>query len=97
MSNQSPHSDYVTRCYLNIYNVLSREVITAGSLVSNVIALCLRCQGDTTLILLNTVPLNPYFDQRKQMPKQYVNAFDVKAGIQSKHERDVKVMHERKT
>ena len=25
---QSPHSDYVTRCY----NVLSREVITAGSL-----------------------------------------------------------------
>ena len=26
---QSPHSDYVTRCY---FNVLSREVITAGSL-----------------------------------------------------------------
>jgi len=29
ISVQSPHSDYVTRCY---YNVLSRIVITAGSL-----------------------------------------------------------------
>jgi len=29
-NSQSPHSDYVTRCFFN--NVLSREVITAGSL-----------------------------------------------------------------
>jgi len=27
---QSPHSDYVTRCY---FNVLAREVITVGSLL----------------------------------------------------------------
>ena len=36
--NQSPHSDYVRRCYTKVYlNVLLREVITAGSLILNLL------------------------------------------------------------
>ena len=37
LRHQSPHSDYVTRCY---FNVLSREVITVGSLLRHTLYAC---------------------------------------------------------